>query len=312
MGDRRFSLMVHGGAGTLDDAQQRAKGDAWRTAIGTVLAHGRRLLTDGASAVEVVESCVVLLEDDPLFNAGRGSVLNEVGAVEMDAAIMDGRDLAAGAVAGVHHLANPVVLASRLMRDDGPVMLAGEGAMRLAARCGLTQVGDDYFRLPERLAQLEQARAKQTTTLDHIAGAPAAETGKYGTVGAVARDLKGHLAAATSTGGMVNKRVGRVGDSPLIGAGVYADDETCAVSSTGHGEDFMRCVIAKTIADYIDMQGMDARQAVDAGIAYLVRRVQGLGGVIVIDRHGNCASGFTTRNMIHGWIEHGGDAAVRL
>ena len=312
MDDRRFSLMVHGGAGTLDDARQRAMGDAWRAAIGTVLAHGRRLLERGDCAVEVVEACVMLLEDDPLFNAGRGSVLNEAGAVEMDAAIMDGRDLAAGAVAGVHHLPNPVALASRLLRDNGPVMLVGEGAMRFAAQCGITQVSDDYFLLAERLAQLEQARAGQTTMLDHVEAAPADETGKYGTVGAVARDIHGHLAAATSTGGLVNKRLGRVGDSPLIGAGVYADDETCAVSATGHGEDFMRCVIAKTIADHVDMQGLDARQATRAGMDYLLRRVRGRGGVIVIDHHGNCASGFTTRNMIHGWIERGAEAVVRL
>jgi len=305
-----YSLMVHGGAGALGDLADGAKASAYREAIAWVLEHGRGMLAGGAAALDVVTSCAVLLEDDPLFNAGRGSVLNETGQVEMDAAVMDGRDLAAGAVAGVHNIANPVELARRVMRDTPHVMLVGEGAMRLAAQCGIAQVADAYFQLPERVAQLELARRTQSITLDHAAELHTGDPEKFGTIGAVARDIHGNLAAATSTGGMVNKRVGRVGDSPIVGAGVYADNASCAVSATGYGEDFMRSVLAKRIADLVELQGMDAEQATRTGIDHFRSRVQGRGGVIVVDRAGNCASGFTTPHMIRGWISHAGEAVV--
>jgi beta-aspartyl-peptidase (threonine type) len=259
-----------------------------------------------------VESCASQLEDDPLFNAGCGSVLNEYGRVEMDAGIMDGRDLAAGAVAAISNIANPIQLARLIMDGSEHVMLIGEGAMRFAEHCGVPHTPDHYFLTPERIAQLDQARFKHRIMLDHDDAEEAGEEQKYGTIGAVARDQEGNLAAATSTGGIVNKRIGRVGDSPVIGAGVYADNETCAVSATGYGEDFMRTVISKTIADAMYFKGGDARLAVNEGIAYLKRKVTGRGGVIVIDRDGLCASGFTTRKMIHGWIEHGGEAVCRF
>ena len=306
-----YSLMIHGGAGAFSDVTDDTA-RAYRDSIGRILAHGRDVLRRGGPALEAVEACATLLEDDPLFNAGRGSVLNENGEVEMDAAIMDGRDLRAGAVAAVRSIANPVQLARLLMQDGGHVMLAAEGAMRFAERCGVARVPDGYFRTDARSAQLEEARRGGGTVLDHDAPAGGAGEDRHGTIGAVARDGAGNLAAATSTGGMVNKRMGRVGDSPIVGAGVYADSATCAVSGTGYGEDFMRTVIAKTIADYIDMQGLDAVQATEAGIAYLRRKVCGRGGVIVIDHAGRCASGFTTRRMLHGWIEHGGEAVVRF
>ncbi|MGD8583067.1 MAG: isoaspartyl peptidase/L-asparaginase, partial [Gammaproteobacteria bacterium] len=163
-----------------------------------------------------------------------------------------------------------------------------------------------------RVEQLHQARLRHKIMLDHDDTEQDSEDQKYGTIGAIARDPDGNLAAATSTGGIVNKRMGRVGDSPIIGAGVFADNETCAVSATGYGEDFMRSVIAKTISDFMYMKGMDARQATDAGIEYLTRKVSGRGGVIVIDRDGSCASGFTTKKMIHGWIERGGETNCRF
>jgi len=308
----RYSLMVHGGAGALDELRDGPKASAYREGIRRVLEHGRGMLAEGAAALDVVTACAALLEDDPLFNAGRGSVLNEEGRVEMDAAVMDGRDLAAGAVAGVHNIANPVELARRVMSETPHVMLVGEGAMRLAAQCGMAQVADDYFQLPERVAQLQQARRTRTITLDHAPELDARDPGKLGTIGAVARDVRGDLAAATSTGGMVNKRVGRVGDTPIVGAGVYADNTSCAVSATGYGEDLMRSVLARRIADLVELQGMDAEQATRAGIEYFRLRVQGRGGVIVIDHEGNCASGLTTPNMIHGWIAHAGEAVVRF
>lgn len=305
-----YSLMVHGGAGALDDVQDHTVATRYLESIRRTLEHGREVMALGGSALRAVEECASQLEDDPVFNAGFGSVLNERGRVEMDAAIMDGRELNAGAVAGVHNIPNPVKLARLVMSESEHVMLVGEGAMRLADRCGVERVPDDYFHLDDRVAQLEQARLQHKIMLDHDDVGGGTDDQKLGTIGAIACDSEGNLAAATSTGGVVNKRIGRVGDSPIIGAGVYADNETCAVSATGYGEEFMRSVISKTIADFVYMKGMDAEQATLAGIEYLARKVNGRGGVIVIDRDGGCSAGFTTRRMIHGWIEHGGEVHV--
>jgi len=307
-----YSLMVHGGAGALDNVKDDKTAFRYLDSIRRTLEHGRDVMELGGSALQAVEACASLLEDDPVFNAGCGSVLNENGKVEMDAAIMDGRDLSAGAVAAVDNIANPVQLARLVMTESEHVMLIAEGAMRFADHCGMERVPEDYFYTTDRVEQLRQARLQHKIMLDHDDTEEDTEDQKYGTIGAIARDPQGNLAAATSTGGIVNKRMGRVGDSPIIGAGVYADNETCAVSATGFGEDFMRSVISKTIADFIYMKGMDAKQATAAGIEYLVRKVKGRGGVIVIDSQGNCSSGFTTKKMIHGWIERGGETCCRF
>lgn len=308
-----FSLMVHGGAGALDNVKDQKTAVRYLESIRRVLEHGREVMTLGGSALQAVEACASLLEDDPVFNAGCGSVLNENGHVEMDAAIMDGSNLLAGAVAGVDGIANPVQLARRVMTESEHVMLIAEGAMRFADHCGIQRVPANYFYTEERVEQLKQARLKHKIMLDHDEAEDGiSEDQKYGTIGAVARDPQGNLAAATSTGGIVNKRQGRVGDSPIIGAGVYADNETCAVSATGYGEEFMRTVISKTIADFVYMKNLDASAATQAGIDYLARKVNGRGGVIVIDHAGRCAAGFTTKKMIHGWIENGGQANVRF
>ena len=302
-----YSLMVHGGAGTLDHIKTDREAVRYLESIRVILEHGRVVLDRGGNAMEAVETCASLLEDDPLYNAGCGAVLNEDGKVELDAAIMDGRDLSAGAVAGVQNIANPTILARLVIAKSEHVMLIGQGAMRFADHCGMEFVPDHYFLTRERIEQHKTAHQHGWLMLDHEENAAATEEQKYGTVGAIARDIHGNLAAATSTGGLVNKSEGRVGDSPIIGAGVYADNETCAVSATGYGEDFMRTVLAKTIADIIDFNGLMAPDATKAGIEYLVRKVNGRGGVIVIDRYGNCASQFTTKKMIHGWIEKGGE-----
>ena len=304
--------MVHGGAGALDNVKDNKTAVRYLDSIRRVLEHGREIMSLGGSALQTVEACASLLEDDPVFNAGCGSVLNENGKVEMDAAIMDGRDLGAGAVAAVDNIANPVQLARFVLTESEHVMLISEGAMRFADHCGMERVPEHYFYTPDRVEQLKQARLKHKIMLDHDDTEVDSEDQKYGTIGAIARDSFGNLAAATSTGGIVNKRMGRVGDSPIVGAGVYADNETCAVSATGYGEDFMRSVISKTISDFMFMKDMNAKQATAAGIEYLTRKVNGRGGVIVIDKEGNCASGFTTKKMIHGWIEHGGEAMVRF
>lgn len=291
-----YSLMIHGGALSAEAIPDAVEQRACLHSLHDILERGRDILAAGGSALQAVEACTCLLEDDPLFNAGRGSVLNEDGRVEMDAAIMDGRDLTAGAVAAVSNIANPVSLARRVMQHGGHVLLAGPGALRFARQLGMPVVADDYFVTAARLQQYRNI---------HVAEEPPYPDG---TVGAVARDTRGNLAAATSTGGTVNKRAGRVGDSPLIGAGVYADNASCAVSATGHGEDFMRTVLAGSIAAHVELLGFDAARAAQAGIDRLRHRVRGQGGVIVIDATGCCASRFTSGQLLHGWIEHGGTA----
>lgn len=310
--NKTYSLMVHGGAGALDNVKDNKTALRYLESIRGVLEHGRDILRIGGTALEAAEVCASLLEDDPVFNAGCGSVLNENGKVEMDAAIMDGENLSAGAVAAVSNIANPIQLARLVMAESEHVMLISDGAMQFAYQCGMKTTPDHYFFTPDRIAQLELARLKHRIMLDHDSNEEDSEDQKYGTIGAVVRDLQGNLAAATSTGGIVNKRMGRVGDSPIIGAGIFADNETCAVSATGYGEDFMRTVLAKTISDYIAIKGGDAKEAVAYGIDYLRRKVKGRGGVIVIDRSGNCSADFTTNKMIHGWIERSGESQARF
>ena len=232
-----YSLMIHGGAGALDNVKDEKTAVRYLESIRRILEHGREVLELGGSAVQAAEQCASLLEDDPIFNAGCGSVLNEDGHVEMDAAIMDGNTLLAGGVAGVDGIANPIQLARLVMTESEHVMLIADGAMRFADHCGVERVPANYFYTEDRIAQLKEARLKHRMMLDHDeADDGIGEDQKYGTIGAVAYDSHGNLAAATSTGGIVNKRQGRVGDSPIVGAGVYADNETCAVSATGYGE----------------------------------------------------------------------------
>lgn len=304
-----YSLMIHGGAGALEDLKHEASETEFNQSITTILERGRQRLAAGDSALDVVEYCVTLLEDDRLYNAGRGSVLNAEGKVEMDAALMDGRDLRAGAVACIKNIKNPIALARRVLERGENVLLVGDGALEFARFCEVETYPDDYFITEARIQQLAQARVAGRMTLDHERIAPAQ---KLGTVGAVARDLRGNLAAATSTGGLVNKRWGRVGDTPIVGAGVFADNETCAVSATGYGEQFLRTVLAKTISDFVQFRGMDAATAAQAGIEYLVAKVNGVGGAIVIDSEGRCAAAQSTSGLIRGWIEMGGETQCKL
>lgn len=303
--------MIHGGAGALDNVKsKRERGRSIQSQL-QVLAHGREILSRGGGAMEAVETCANLLEDDPLYNAGCGSVLNENGKVEMDAAIMDGRDLTAGAVAGIQNIANPINLARLVHACSEHVLLIGQGALRFAQQWGMKLAPDHYFLTSERIEQLKHAQLSGKVMLDHGDEGPIDEEAqKFGTIGAIARDRFGNLAAATSTGGIVNKRFGRVGDSAVIGAGVFADNRSCAVSCTGFGEDFLRTVQAKTLADMIEFGGLDGATAANRGITYLVDRVQGRGGFILIDTQGSCHARFTTKRMIHGWIERSGESRV--
>ena len=304
-----YSLIIHGGAGALEDLKHEAGEGEFQESMTAILEAGRQRLEKGDPALDVVEHCVNLLEDNPLYNAGKGSVLNENGQVEMDAALMNGSDLKAGAVACVKHVKNPISLARQVLEQGDHVMLSGVGALEFARYRQIEVCPDEYFVTAARLKQLQEAQAAGRMMLDHERIKPAQ---KLGTVGAVARDINGNLAAATSTGGLVNKRWGRVGDTPVVGAGVFADNETCAVSATGYGEQFLRTVLSKTISDFVYFKGMDAVAAAEAGIAYLVEKVQGEGGVIVIDKDGRCAAAQSTSGLIHGWIEAGGEATCKL
>jgi beta-aspartyl-peptidase (threonine type) len=290
-----FSLMIHGGAGTIRDPGR------YESSLREILLSGMALLAGGASAVDAVEHCVALLEDDPHYNAGRGSVLNADGAVECDASIMDGRDLRAGAAAGLRSVRNPVRLARAVMEKTEHVFLIGEGAERFARDEGLEIVAPNYFVTPSRQEQFARTQSRGVLSLDHSDG----QEKKLGTVGAVARDARGDLAAATSTGGLVNKRFGRVGDSPVIGAGTFADNASCAVSCTGVGEDFLRTALARTAAFFVEFLGMSAPTAAEEAIRYLTRKVGGSGGLILIDRDGRCARAHSTPGLLWAGVENG-------
>jgi L-asparaginase / beta-aspartyl-peptidase len=290
--------MIHGGAGAISAPERYAP------SLRCILQAGADMLAGGACALDVVAECVRLLEDDPLFNAGRGAVLNAEGVVCCDASIMDGQSLAAGAVAGVRGVRNPVLLARRVMERTQHVFLFGEGAEAFGRQQGVAFEADSYFITPERRAQLARVRAREAMTLDH-----AATDSKLGTVGAVARDNAGNLAAATSTGGLVNQMRGRVGDSPVIGAGVFADT-SCAISCTGMGEQFLRTSLARTAAFFIEMQGMDAKHAAEAAIAYLVRKVNGSGGLIIVDHEGGCGAAHSTPGMLWASFVNDGTTVV--
>jgi len=293
--EHHYTLLIHGGAGDVPTLAP------YEASLRAVMSAGEKLLASGAPALEVVEQCVILLENDPMYNAGKGSVFNAEKKIECDAAIMNGLDMKAGAIAGVHNVKNPISLARLVMEASEHVFLVGEGAMKFAELQKVAMESNAYFETEKRLKQWEEAQKRDKIVLDHTDFTQQAEK-KFGTVGAVARDKQGNLAAATSTGGITNKKWGRVGDSPVIGAGVYADNETAAISATGYGEQFIRTVLAKTISDIIWYEKCSAQEAAEKGMAYLTRKVQGLGGVIVVDKEGNAGAGMTSKGMIYARI----------
>lgn len=287
-----WKLAIHGGAGgILRERTSPEKDLAVRAGLESALEAGSTILDAGGSALDAVEAAVKILEDDPNFNAGRGSVFTFDGINEMDASIMDGRTRAAGAVAGVTATRHPVSLARAVMEESPHVMLGGKGANAFSAQQGLEQAPPEWFSTPDRREQLEKLKANNLSALD--------VEYKYGTVGAVALDSHGHVAAATSTGGMTGKRWGRVGDSPLIGAGTYADDRAGAVSSTGWGEFFIRVGVAHEICARMRMMGLSGRQAADDVLAE-VKALGGDGGVIVVTPKGEIVQAFNTAGMNRG------------
>lgn len=299
-----WSLVIHGGAGVLERAKMTPERDRdTRAALTRALEAGGAVLSKGGSAVEAVEAAVRVLEDDPHFNAGKGAVFTAEGRNELDAAIMNGATRAAGAVAGVTRTKNPISLARAVMEKSPHVMLAGAGADAFSKEQGLEQVDPSYFRTEERWEQLQKLRSQGAATFD-------AEV-KYGTVGAVARDTRGHVAAATSTGGLTGKRWGRIGDSPVIGAGTYADDRACAVSATGSGEYYIRVGVAHEICARMRLKGESAQAAADA-VQAEVKAMGGSGGVIVVDAHGTPVWSYNTPGMYRGKLSAGGKPAVGI
>jgi beta-aspartyl-peptidase (threonine type) len=295
----RYVLALHGGAGTIAPGSAEEE-RPYLEALRAALAAGEARLAAGAGALEAAVATVVALEDCPLFNAGRGAVLNAAGEVELDAGVMDGRTLAAGAVAGVRTVRNPVLAALEVLRQGEWVLLGAEGAERLARDKGLAIVDPSYFATARREAQLRavRERAAGRAVLDHDAAL-------LGTVGAVARDRGGHLAAATSTGGLTNKLPGRIGDSALVGAGVYANDATCAVSSTGTGELFIRACAAYDVHARMRYLGQGVARAARAAIAQSVEPLGGRGGVIALGRGGDLAMPFNSSGMYRAWVREG-------
>jgi beta-aspartyl-peptidase (threonine type) len=288
-----WRLVIHGGSGRIERGTISAADEAEiRAALGRALDAGEATLATGGAALDAVEAAVKVLEDDPHFNAGRGSVFTYEGRIEMDAAIMDGRDRNAGAVTGVTATRNPISLARAVMIDSPHVFLSRDGADQFSRDEDLAQEPPGYFEIAERRRQVEELRARpESEQFDvHL---------KYGTVGAVAVDAAGHVAAATSTGGLTGKRWGRIGDSPIIGAGCFADDRACAVSATGAGEYFLRIGVAHEIAARMKLSGESARAAADAVMAE-VKALGGTGGVIVAAPGGEGAFSFNTPGMYRG------------
>jgi len=293
---RPYGLVVHGGAGVIERAAMKPELEAqYRAKLGEALAAGYAILDRGGPALDAVVAVINLLEDSPLFNAGKGAVFTADGRCELDASIMDGRTRAAGAVAGLHHIRNPINLARDVMEKSPHVMLIGDGAEQFARSLGYDFVPNEYFQTDFRRQQLLQAKEKETAATRGTAARFSREQ-KYGTVGCVALDRAGNLAAGTSTGGMTNKKFGRVGDAPIIGAGTYADNATCAVSATGWGEFFIRTAVAHDIAARMEYKGDDLRTAAAATLAK-VAALGGDGGVIGLDARGNVAMDFNTPGM---------------
>jgi beta-aspartyl-peptidase (threonine type) len=304
---KRPALAIHGGAGTILRSEMTHEKEAeYRAGLQAALDTGWAVLTEGGSALDAVEAAVVSLEDCPLFNAGRGSVFTHDGKNEMDAAVMDGSRLKAGAVAFLRGVKNPVKLARLVMERTEHVLLAADGANQFAREMGVEHAPDEYFFTEFRWQQLQNAIKENKIQLDHASAAK-----PIGTVGAVACDVKGNVAAATSTGGMTNKKFGRVGDSALIGAGTYADNTTCAVSCTGHGEYFMLQSTAHEVASRIKHGNLSLNDAAESTIRDLLK-IGGEGGLIAVDSAGNVTLPFNCEGMYRGHISATGQALVEI
>jgi len=319
--NQNIALVIHGGAGTISRKNMTpAKEKAYREALNRSLQAGYAVLKKGGTSLDAVEAAIHVLEDSPLFNAGKGAVFTHDGKHELDASIMDGKTLKAGAIAGVTNIKNPISTARRVMEQSEHVMLMGEGAETFARQQGMELVEPAYFYTEARWRALQEAIKEEKTVLDHTGDTTGAlfddqifvEGKKFGTVGCLALDQFGNLAAGTSTGGMTNKRYGRVGDAPIIGAGTYANNATCAVSATGHGEFFIRSVVSYDISALMDYKGLSVQQAADEVVMKKLVERGGEGGVIALDRNGNIAMPFNSEGMYRGYIKADGSSQVLI
>ncbi|WP_229248690.1 isoaspartyl peptidase/L-asparaginase family protein [Dyadobacter sandarakinus] len=318
----KITLVIHGGAGTITRANMTPeKEKAYREGMQLALHKGYDVLKKGGTSVQAVEAAIRVMEDSPLFNAGKGAVFTHEGKNELDASVMEGQSLKAGSIAGVTTIRNPISAAIAVMEKSPHVMMAGRGAEEFAREKGLEIVDPSYFYTESRYKALQRAREEEKTELDHNAKDEKAlkkgpksgmnapenlifdEGKKYGTVGCVALDRFGNLAAGTSTGGMTNKRYGRIGDAPVIGAGTYANNNTCAVSATGHGEYFIRSVVAYDISALMEYKGMTLDEAAREVVMKKLVERGGEGGVIALDRQGNISMPFNSEGMYRGYIK---------
>ncbi len=294
--DPEYVLVIHGGAGVITRSSMDPELEkAYRAAMDEALNVGEKILSGGGTSLVAVEAVVTWMEDNPLFNAGKGAVFTYEGENELDASIMNGIDLSAGAVAGVKHVRNPIQLARLVMEKSPHVMLSGKGAEDFAEHQGVTLVDSSYFFTQRRWdSHLKGLEEEKSSAAD-----------KHGTVGAVALDIHGNLAAATSTGGMTNKRWNRIGDTPVIGAGTYANNQTCAVSSTGHGEYFIRWAVAHDISAMMEYKNVSLEEAATFVIMEKLAKAGGEGGIIGVDRHGNLTMTFNSEGMYRGYTKPG-------
>lgn len=295
---QQYAIAIHGGAGTiLQSTMTPEKELAYKTGLKDAIEAAESILKNGGSAFDAVESAIIQLENNPLFNAGKGAVFTNTGTHEMDASIMNGKDLMAGSVAGVQHIKNPISLARAVMEQSEHVMLTGNGAMDFAKKVNAQFENDDYFFVQLRYDQLQQAKQSNSMILDHTEDKIEHGEKKFGTVGCVALDLQGNLAAGTSTGGMTNKKFGRVGDSSIIGAGTYANNNTCAISCTGHGELFIRSVVAYDISCLMEYKNLSLKEACDIVVMDKLVKIGGEGGLIALDAKGNIVLPFNSEGM---------------
>ena len=305
-----IAIAIHAGSGTINKGDFSAdKEREIRETLERAVRAGHEILATGGTSLDAVTRAITILEDSPHFNAARGAVFNAEGKNELDASIMDGSDLNAGAVAAVHNVRNPVLLARKVMTDSLHVMLMGAGAEQFARDHGIAFEDDDYFFTEYRWQQLQKAKAKDNGETTFLSQTP---DQWFSTVGAVALDSQGNLAAGTSTGGMTNKRWGRVGDSPIIGAGTYADNRSCAVSATGHGEYFIRATVARDICARVQYTGMDLAKSANQVINKELVEMGGNGGIIAIDPQGNIALTFNTAGMYRASVDIDGKVTVAI
>jgi len=313
MESQRIGLAIHGGAGTIERSKLTPEREReYRAGLKRALSAGYEILKRGGSSVDATEAAVRVLEDDPHFNAGKGSVFTSAGTNEMDAAIMDGKTLSAGAVASLKHIKNPIGLARLVMEKSGHVMMDCEGAEAFAKENGIEPVDQKYFFTQERWDALKKIKAaEKSRTSGGGKKFLITDQDRHGTVGAVALDQNGNLAAATSTGGTTNKRPGRVGDSPVIGAGTYANDATCAVSATGDGEYFIRATVGRDVSALMEYRGMSLKDAAQAALDNAAK-LGGSGGLIAIDPQGNLTLPFNTSGMYRGYVDPNGKLVVEI